>query len=119
MLLALVATPHNGHRPLLPPEIARNLHHSPQNTSYPTTAVDHPAELRELARFDMYGDFEENMRTPTVWWIEGFAEYLSYSYRDEVYDDAIAETRSRGIRRTSRRFWPTTGPATGPVRAST
>ncbi|ANZ39972.1 hypothetical protein BBK82_31925 [Lentzea guizhouensis] len=46
-------------------------------------------------RFDMYGDFAENMRTPTVWWIEGFAEYLSYSYRNEVYDDAIAEAKKQ------------------------
>ena len=46
-------------------------------------------------RFDMYGDFEENMTTPTVWWIEGFAEYVSYSYRDMVYTDALAEAKKR------------------------
>jgi len=46
-------------------------------------------------RFDLYGDFEENMTTPTVWWIEGFAEYVSYSYRDEVYTDALAEAKKR------------------------
>ncbi|WP_053738137.1 collagenase [Nocardia sp. NRRL S-836] len=46
-------------------------------------------------RFDMYGDFTENMRTPTVWWIEGFAEYLSYTYRGEVYGDAIAEAKNQ------------------------
>ncbi|MFI6094457.1 collagenase [Lentzea sp. NPDC051213] len=44
-------------------------------------------------RFDMHGDFEENMTTPTVWWIEGFAEYLSYSYRNQVYDAALAEAK--------------------------
>ncbi|MEU5838071.1 collagenase [Streptomyces diacarni] len=42
-------------------------------------------------RFDMYGDFEAGVSTPTVWWIEGFAEYVSYSYRDLRYDEAIAE----------------------------
>ncbi|MEU3712870.1 collagenase [Streptomyces catenulae] len=42
-------------------------------------------------RFDMYGDFDENMKTPTVMWVEGFAEYISYSYRGLPYDDAIAE----------------------------
>ncbi|MFE0810377.1 collagenase [Streptomyces sp. NPDC058794] len=42
-------------------------------------------------RFDMYGDFAANVATPTVWWIEGFAEYLSYSYRGIVYDEATAE----------------------------
>ncbi|RAS66883.1 collagenase [Lentzea atacamensis] len=46
-------------------------------------------------RFDMYGDFEENMKTPTVWWIEGFAEYVSYHYRGVVYDRAIAEAKLR------------------------
>ncbi|WP_198680832.1 collagenase [Lentzea terrae] len=46
-------------------------------------------------RFDMYGDFEENMTTPTVWWIEGFAEYLSYSYRGEVYAGALAEAKKQ------------------------
>lgn len=46
-------------------------------------------------RFNMHGDFEENMTTPTVWWIEGFAEYLSYSYRDVVYADALAEAKKQ------------------------
>ncbi|MFE9487770.1 M9 family metallopeptidase [Streptomyces sp. NPDC006641] len=42
-------------------------------------------------RFDMYGDFEAGMTTPTVWWVEGFAEYVSYSYRKVTYDDAVAQ----------------------------
>ncbi|MFC9331800.1 collagenase [Kitasatospora sp. NPDC057015] len=42
-------------------------------------------------RFDMYGDFNAGVTTPTIWWIEGFAEYVSYSYRNVVYDDAIAQ----------------------------
>ncbi|WP_431044006.1 collagenase [Streptomyces sp. P1-3] len=42
-------------------------------------------------RFDMYGDFEAGVTTPTVWWIEGFAEYVSYSYRKESYEKAITE----------------------------
>ncbi|WBB64584.1 collagenase [Streptomyces sp. WMMC500] len=42
-------------------------------------------------RFNMYGDFAENMKTPTVMWIEGFAEYVSYAYRDLPNEDAIAE----------------------------
>ncbi|MBT2511376.1 collagenase [Streptomyces sp. ISL-98] len=42
-------------------------------------------------RFDMYGDFEAGMTTPTVMWVEGFAEYISYSYRNVTYDKAIAE----------------------------
>ncbi|WP_234322974.1 M9 family metallopeptidase [Streptomyces sp. NRRL S-350] len=41
-------------------------------------------------RFDMYGDFNAGMTTPTVWWVEGFAEYVSYSYRKVSNDAAIA-----------------------------
>ncbi|MGW6918076.1 collagenase [Kitasatospora sp. NPDC054939] len=40
-------------------------------------------------RFDMHGDFDANVTTPTIWWIEGFAEYVSYSYRKLSYDAAI------------------------------
>ncbi|MGH4032038.1 collagenase [Actinomycetota bacterium Odt1-20B] len=42
-------------------------------------------------RFDMYGDFAAGQTTPTVMWVEGFAEYVSYAYRDVTYDDAIEE----------------------------
>ncbi|WEV28174.1 collagenase [Streptomyces sp. 71268] len=42
-------------------------------------------------RFNMHGDFEAGVSTPTVWWIEGFAEYVSYSYRDLPYEEAAAE----------------------------
>ncbi|MGW0750901.1 collagenase [Streptomyces sp. NPDC002587] len=42
-------------------------------------------------RYDMYGDFAAGQTTPTVMWIEGFAEYVSYSYRGITYDRAIEE----------------------------
>ncbi|MFH8473476.1 M9 family metallopeptidase [Streptomyces sp. NPDC018000] len=42
-------------------------------------------------RFNMYGDFEAGMTTPTVWWVEGFAEYVSYSYRKVTYAAAVAQ----------------------------
>ncbi|MER5641772.1 collagenase [Kitasatospora sp. NPDC002227] len=42
-------------------------------------------------RFDMYGNFAAGTSTPTVWWIEGFAEYESYAYRGVTYDDAVAQ----------------------------
>ncbi|MEV4663128.1 collagenase [Micromonospora echinofusca] len=42
-------------------------------------------------RFNMYGDFTANIATPTIWWIEGFAEYVSYSYRELTYGAAITE----------------------------
>ncbi|MFD7061263.1 M9 family metallopeptidase [Streptomyces sp. NPDC059906] len=42
-------------------------------------------------RFDMYGDFDANITTPTIWWVEGFAEYVSYSYRGVPYTEAMTE----------------------------
>ncbi|GAA4833395.1 hypothetical protein GCM10023235_04850 [Kitasatospora terrestris] len=42
-------------------------------------------------RFDLYGDFNASQSTPTVWWGEGFAEYVSYSYRGVTYANAVAE----------------------------
>ncbi|SCD32312.1 M9 family metallopeptidase [Streptomyces sp. DpondAA-D4] len=42
-------------------------------------------------RFNMYGDFDAGISTPTIWWIEGFAEYVSYSYRNVTYDAALAQ----------------------------
>ncbi|MFI5713675.1 M9 family metallopeptidase [Kribbella sp. NPDC051620] len=46
-------------------------------------------------RFDMAGDFDAGVSTPTIWWIEGFAEYVSYSYRNETYTAAITEASRR------------------------
>lgn len=31
-------------------------------------------------RFNMFGDWNANVSTPTLWWIEGLAEYVSYGY---------------------------------------
>lgn len=42
-------------------------------------------------RFNMYGDFAAAMSQPTVWWTEGFAEYMSYSYRNLAYTAAQQE----------------------------
>ncbi|MEW2069940.1 collagenase [Streptomyces sp. NPDC007346] len=42
-------------------------------------------------RFNMYGDFAANMTTPTIWWVEGFAEFISYSYRGQPYTEAMTE----------------------------
>ncbi|WP_279489510.1 collagenase [Actinomadura sp. KC216] len=39
----------------------------------------------------MYGGFSANVSTPTIWWIEGLAEYVSYSYRKVTNAAAIAE----------------------------
>lgn len=42
-------------------------------------------------RFDMYGDFTASTSAPAVWWIEGLAEYISYSYRGLAYQEAITD----------------------------
>ncbi|MFE6063405.1 collagenase [Streptomyces sp. NPDC056431] len=44
-------------------------------------------------RYNMYGDFEAGMTTPTIWWVEGIAENISFGYRSERNADAIAEAR--------------------------
>ncbi len=49
-------------------------------------------------RFDMYGDFQAGQTTPTVMWIEGLAEYVSYSYRNVNNDDAISEAGKKTYR---------------------
>ncbi|MEU7004783.1 collagenase [Nonomuraea sp. NPDC046570] len=46
-------------------------------------------------RFNMYGNFNASQSTPTTWWTEGFAEYVSYSYRDVVYQAAITEAAKK------------------------
>ncbi|AVR95654.1 collagenase [Pseudoduganella armeniaca] len=42
-------------------------------------------------RFDMYGDFNAAMSVNSVWWVEGFAEYMSYGYRNVSYDAAKSQ----------------------------
>ncbi|MET8542054.1 M9 family metallopeptidase [Kitasatospora sp. NPDC004799] len=41
-------------------------------------------------RFDVYGDYEAGQVQPIDWWVEGFAEFVSHSYRKVVNDGAIA-----------------------------
>lgn len=43
------------------------------------------------ARYDMKGDFTQQTTVPDVWWIEGLAEYVSYSYRGVTDDEAVTE----------------------------
>ncbi|MFG3039783.1 collagenase [Streptomyces sp. NPDC048330] len=49
-------------------------------------------------RHNMYGDFEAGMTTPTIWWVEGIAENISFGYRGERNADAIAEAAKRTYR---------------------
>lgn len=42
-------------------------------------------------RFNMHGDFGDAISQDTIWWIEGLAEYMSYSYRGIPYAAAERE----------------------------
>ncbi|MFI1767817.1 collagenase [Streptomyces sp. NPDC020800] len=42
-------------------------------------------------RDDMKGDFPQQISVPDIWWIEGLAEYVSYSYRNLADDQAVQE----------------------------
>ncbi|MCH0559488.1 MULTISPECIES: collagenase [unclassified Streptomyces] len=42
-------------------------------------------------RDDMKGTFAQQISVPDVWWIEGVAEYVSYSYRGLADDQAVRE----------------------------
>ncbi|WP_424641556.1 collagenase [Embleya sp. AB8] len=41
-------------------------------------------------RANMYGDFDAGQTTPTIWWVEGIAENISFGYRNERNAAAIA-----------------------------
>ncbi|MFD0638755.1 collagenase [Catenulispora yoronensis] len=43
------------------------------------------------AEYDMKGDFSTQITVPDIWWIEGVAEYVSYSYRSVPDTEAISE----------------------------
>ena len=42
-------------------------------------------------QYDMKGDFSAEIVVPDIWWIEGLAEYVSYSYRGVVDTEAVTE----------------------------
>ncbi|MEU8516851.1 collagenase [Kitasatospora sp. NPDC048722] len=43
------------------------------------------------ARYDMKGNFSQQVAVPDVWWIEGVAEYVSYTYRGVTDTQAVSE----------------------------
>ncbi|MFF2115718.1 M9 family metallopeptidase [Kitasatospora sp. NPDC058184] len=49
-------------------------------------------------RFNVYGDYDAGQVQPIDWWVEGFAEYVSYSYRKVVNDGAIAVASQHAYR---------------------
>ncbi|MFI6644637.1 collagenase [Streptomyces sp. NPDC050504] len=46
-------------------------------------------------RYNMHGDFEASLTTPTIWWVEGIAENISFGYRKERNYDAIVEAGNK------------------------
>ena len=42
-------------------------------------------------RYDLKGNFTQQTAVPDVWWIEGVAEYVSYTYRNVTDTGAVAE----------------------------
>ncbi|MFD4660883.1 collagenase [Kitasatospora sp. NPDC058444] len=43
------------------------------------------------ARYDLKGDFDQQTSVPDLWWIEGIAEYVSYTYRGVTDTNAVAQ----------------------------
>ncbi|MFG2696891.1 collagenase [Kitasatospora sp. NPDC048407] len=43
------------------------------------------------ARYDMKGDFYQQTSVPDLWWIEGVAEYVSYTYRGVTDANAVTQ----------------------------
>jgi microbial collagenase len=48
--------------------------------------------------YDMKGDFGTQITVPDVWWIEGQAEYVSYTYRNLADDGALTEAAKHTYR---------------------
>ncbi|CAM5289372.1 hypothetical protein SAVIM338S_00273 [Streptomyces avidinii] len=49
-------------------------------------------------RYNMAGDFDAGMTTPTIWWVEGIAENISFGYRGERNADAIGAAGKKTYR---------------------
>ncbi|MER5351040.1 collagenase [Kitasatospora sp. NPDC002551] len=43
------------------------------------------------ARYDFKGDFYDQTSVPNLWWLEGVAEYVSYTYRGITDANAVAQ----------------------------
>ncbi|MFF7455619.1 collagenase [Kitasatospora sp. NPDC008115] len=46
-------------------------------------------------RYNMAGDFDASQLTPTIWWVEGIAENISFGYRGERNENAITAARDK------------------------
>ncbi|QHA02380.1 collagenase [Streptomyces broussonetiae] len=69
------------------------LYQKPSDDGFPANAWNLNHEFAHILQsiYDMKGDFGTQISVPDVWWIEGQAEYVSYSYRGITDDGAIAE----------------------------
>ncbi|CAM5476302.1 hypothetical protein GCM10010329_30310 [Streptomyces spiroverticillatus] len=79
--------------PATPGNQARFIAHEAQwlRPSFQIWNLNHEYTHYLDGRYNMHGDFEAGMTTPTIWWVEGIAENISYGYRNERNAAAIAE----------------------------
>ncbi|MFC4326376.1 M9 family metallopeptidase [Streptomyces andamanensis] len=69
------------------------LYQWPTDNGFPARAwnLNHEFAHVQQSIYDMKGDFGAQITVPDVWWIEGQAEYVSYSYRKLADDGALTE----------------------------
>lgn len=69
------------------------LYQWPTDNGFPANAwnLNHEFAHVQQSIYDMKGDFGTQITVPDVWWIEGQAEYVSYSYRNLTDDGALTE----------------------------
>ncbi|SCF90242.1 microbial collagenase [Streptomyces sp. LamerLS-31b] len=69
------------------------LYQWPTDNGFPANAWNLNHEFAHVLQsvYDMKGDFGTQVTVPDVWWIEGQAEYISYTYRGLTDDGAITE----------------------------
>ncbi|MFE2722477.1 collagenase [Kitasatospora sp. NPDC059327] len=79
--------------PALPGNQARFIAHEASwlRPSFQIWNLNHEYTHYLDGRYNMAGDFEAGIVTPTIWWVEGIAENISYGYRNVRNSDAIAE----------------------------
>ncbi|MGW6917013.1 collagenase [Kitasatospora sp. NPDC054939] len=79
--------------PALPGNQARFIAHEAHwlRPSFEIWNLNHEYTHYLDGRYNMHGDFEAGITTPTIWWVEGIAENISYGYRNERNSAAIAE----------------------------
>ncbi|WP_329372834.1 M9 family metallopeptidase [Streptomyces sp. NBC_00669] len=69
------------------------LYQEPTDNGFTANAwnLNHEFAHIQQSIYDMKGDFGTQTTVPDVWWIEGQAEYVSYTYRNLTDDGALTE----------------------------